>query len=70
MNLYEIAREYWQKTVRIITESGNSYVGQLISYTPEEDNEPESESILISISDNIAVELFEHEIQSIAQLDE
>lgn len=70
MSLYEIAKQYWQKDVRITTSRGNAYVGQLIGYTSEEDNEPNSESIYISISSDIAIELFEHDIESVTPCDE
>ena len=69
MSLYEIAMQYWQKNVKITTSRGNSYVGRLIGYTPECDNEPDPESIFVSISANVVIELFGHEIENITQVD-
>ena len=57
--------QYLGEIVKIVDTDGNSYLGTVADYVYPEDNEPESESIIIDTLEGMAVEFFEEIISSI-----
>lgn len=62
--------DYVSKRVKIITTTGNTYIGKVIGFTQALDNEPEIDEIDIrNEKDNVLYGLYENEIKSIEVLE-